>query len=509
VNGYLTISFACFTLSIILFVREKRLPSLIFLILGSAALFSYSALLDPFLNLWDERFHALVAKNMLNHPLKPTLYDDPVVPINYDRWDRYHIWLHKQPLFLWQIVASFKFLGVSEFTLRLPSVIQATLLTMIFFRIGKLLISWQTGFIAAFLFTTSNFMVALVSGRQPVDHNEIASLFFISCSIWTFLEYHRSGRLLFVLLTGLFAGLAFLNKWMIGLLIYFPWLIYVIFSKEKKIAGFHYIVAFIITCLVALPWQIFILHSYPGQAVKEYTDMSNHLLIPMDGHRGNWMYYFDKFPVLYYKIPFWIAVFGFIIMYFRIRERVLRITLISIPVVVYLIFSAAATKLETYPFIIASVVYVAIALTIAIFFDYLSSWISSRLVKSSIFAVLLLIIGWTNLDLPAIDRDHSLGKGDNEYYFKLANNKNIFMKLKDELPPGTVVFNVYGRHYVECMFYTGLTAYNFIPSYGQYSLMKRKNRRIAVFVPTGDPLPAYLSEDTDVIKLKNKIQGWD
>ena len=63
-------------------------------------MFLFSSLLDPFLNLWDERFHALVAKNLMNHPLMPTLYDDPVVSMAYDRWDRATIWLHKQPLFL-------------------------------------------------------------------------------------------------------------------------------------------------------------------------------------------------------------------------------------------------------------------------------------------------------------------------------------------------------------------------------------------------------------------------
>ena len=36
---------------------------------------------DPVVHDWDERFHALVAKNMIENPLKPTLYKSPVFAI--------------------------------------------------------------------------------------------------------------------------------------------------------------------------------------------------------------------------------------------------------------------------------------------------------------------------------------------------------------------------------------------------------------------------------------------
>jgi len=100
-----------FFLASLFFQTSKRYKlSFVFLGLTAFSLFSFAALLDPFLNIWDERFHALVAKNLIDHPLMPTLYDDPVVDMLYDRWDRWHIWLHKQPLFLWQIALSFSFL---------------------------------------------------------------------------------------------------------------------------------------------------------------------------------------------------------------------------------------------------------------------------------------------------------------------------------------------------------------------------------------------------------------
>lgn len=59
-------------------------------------------LIDPFLHPWDERFHALVARNMIDNPFVPILRVNPITT-NFDpnMWCCNHIWLHKQPLFMW------------------------------------------------------------------------------------------------------------------------------------------------------------------------------------------------------------------------------------------------------------------------------------------------------------------------------------------------------------------------------------------------------------------------
>jgi len=54
------------------------------------------------LTLWDEVFHAVVAQNLLKHPLKPTLIDVPYLPYQKIKWDDNHVWLHKPTLPLWQ-----------------------------------------------------------------------------------------------------------------------------------------------------------------------------------------------------------------------------------------------------------------------------------------------------------------------------------------------------------------------------------------------------------------------
>ena len=53
------------------------------ILLGAFALHLWVSM-DPYLHEWDERYHALVAKNLMPHPLKPTLYDNPVLLIPGD-----------------------------------------------------------------------------------------------------------------------------------------------------------------------------------------------------------------------------------------------------------------------------------------------------------------------------------------------------------------------------------------------------------------------------------------
>ncbi len=50
--------------SVVFLLRNQYRTAVILLILGAVGIYLFSALLDPFLNLWDERFHALVAKNL-------------------------------------------------------------------------------------------------------------------------------------------------------------------------------------------------------------------------------------------------------------------------------------------------------------------------------------------------------------------------------------------------------------------------------------------------------------
>ena len=78
---------------------------------------------DLYLHKWDEVFHALVAKNMLEDPLKPVLYKNPVLDFDYRDWTHNHVWLHKQPFPMWGMALSIALFGEHAPAVRLPSVL--------------------------------------------------------------------------------------------------------------------------------------------------------------------------------------------------------------------------------------------------------------------------------------------------------------------------------------------------------------------------------------------------
>jgi hypothetical protein len=107
----LLIAAVILVVSILFFNIGKTKISLLLLFVGSLVLGFFMANLDPFLILWDEQYHALVAKNLMQNPLVPKLYANPLLEYDYRNWTGNEIWLHKQPLFLWQIALSLKLLG--------------------------------------------------------------------------------------------------------------------------------------------------------------------------------------------------------------------------------------------------------------------------------------------------------------------------------------------------------------------------------------------------------------
>lgn len=116
--------------------QDKYKIAVMLLILSGLALRLYTSG-DFFLHAWDERYHALVAKHFIQHPLIPTLYENPILQYNYKDWLGNHIWLHKQPLPLWGMALSMWMFGVNVFALRLPSIILSTIGIWLTFSIGK------------------------------------------------------------------------------------------------------------------------------------------------------------------------------------------------------------------------------------------------------------------------------------------------------------------------------------------------------------------------------------
>jgi 4-amino-4-deoxy-L-arabinose transferase len=201
--------------------KDKYLVMLWVLITVGFFVRLYMAHVDPFLHIWDERFHALVARNMMGNPFVPVLRANPVFPADHTNWTQSHIWLHKQPLFMWQMAISMKIFGAAEYAVRYPSVIMGTLMIPMVYQVTKFISNdKRVSLITAGLFCFSNFHVELVGGMRSMDHNDLALEFYVLASIWSLVRYEKTKKKYWIVLIGLCSGAAILTKWLIGLFVF-------------------------------------------------------------------------------------------------------------------------------------------------------------------------------------------------------------------------------------------------------------------------------------------------
>ncbi len=264
------------SLSLYFFLREEIRWSLIVILILGIGLRVYCSL-DGRLNDWDERYHALVAKNMIEQPFKPMLYKNPVLPYDYKNWDSNHIWLHKQPLSLWLMSISISLFGTNVLAVRLVSIILSSLLILIIFGLGSTLFNKKVGLISAFLFAINGFVLEIGSGRASTDHVDLAFLFFITLAIWLSVIAAKRHSYLFAFLVGITIGLAILSKWLPALIVLPIWFLLAKYYRQT----YTYIlktllIIFGVALVISFPWQWYILHTFPIEANYEFAYNTRH-----------------------------------------------------------------------------------------------------------------------------------------------------------------------------------------------------------------------------------------
>jgi len=207
---------------------------------------------DFYLHEWDERFHALVAKHLLLHPIKPTLYEFTPFPYDYTKWSAGHIWLHKQPLPLWTIACSFKLFGINELALRLPSIVLTTIGIALTYSIARYFTDRKAAWFAAFLYCINGFLIELATGRVATDHTDTFFYFFVELSIFFAILYAQKKKTSFNILTGICLGAAILSKWLPALIVLPIWLLLVIDNKaQPKTVAFQFILLCVVVIVVS------------------------------------------------------------------------------------------------------------------------------------------------------------------------------------------------------------------------------------------------------------------
>jgi 4-amino-4-deoxy-L-arabinose transferase len=251
---------------------------------------SWSATLEDFPNLWDEQYHAAVAKSLINNPMEPRLLPNTGQELDYRDWTGNGVWLHKPPLFLWTLAGSLHLWGTTVWGLRFPSILLGSLSVLLVWALGRRFSNERAGFWGALWLAAGHFSLSLVAGRIPTDHNDVHFAFWVGLGLWTASGYmHRStyGRAAAV---GAAVGAAVLTKWLPGLWAGGVLGLWIFGSgRHRGTVGqrslAHGILAVCVATAVALPWNAYIRTVFPTEAAYESEYNARHLTEALEGHR--------------------------------------------------------------------------------------------------------------------------------------------------------------------------------------------------------------------------------
>jgi 4-amino-4-deoxy-L-arabinose transferase-like glycosyltransferase len=494
---------------------------------------------DLFLHTWDERYHALVAKHLIEHPIVPTLYDHPVLPYDYRDWRSNHVWLHKPPLALWLMAAGMRLLGPDEIAMRLPSLLLSALAIFLTYLIGAYLGGRRVGLLAAAFQAVNGYLLQLPGGRVAVDHVDNALIFFVELGIFFAVLQVRiadrgglpaegapsppssgaagagtSGRAsrtgwsfaLATLAIGVAAGLAVLSKWLPGLLPIPVWLALAWRRQPPRRIAAGLLAITAACAAVALPWQIYIREAFPLEAHWESAYNLHHLRVPIEGLGGSPLYYLVKMPrffgeLIYLPVAWFLLILA--VPAWRPREVIAgaeaappaapapadtsrganrRESLRLLPLATWLLlpyvaFSLAATKLGGYVMVAAPALFIVQASF------WLWLWDRRPRRRGIAFALRWAVL----LLLPLLQLRYTVER----MKMRPAYDRNPpWVRALRELPvrlgPGPVVLFHLDRP-LEAMFYTPYIAYEGLPTPREVERLTAAGYRVVVLDAAAAP----------------------
>ncbi len=444
---------------------------------------------DGYLNEWDERYHALVAKNMIDHPFTPMLYAHPVLPYDFKEWSANHIWVHKQPVPLWSMALAMKIFGVSEMALRLPSLLLTVMGIGITYLIGANLFDRKRGYLAAFLFAINGLIIEMTGGRAATDHIDVFFLFFVELAVLWSVLFARREQVIYNVLAGVAIGLAILCKWLPALIVLPVWLLLVLDAGRlsKRDVVKHFVVLCFTVFVVAYPWQWYIHHAFPQEAAWESKFNMMHITQGLEGHAQPFYFFIDKIRINYGELIY-LPLLWFGWMCIKDYRNYKRLAILIWFLVPFLFFSFAATKMQAYLLFTAPALFL---MTADFWFVLAAQYHRMRYPwLGKLVLVLLLALPFRYM----LERVKPFDNRD-----KNPAWVTDLKKLKNEPAGKNVVLLNYPRP-VEAMFYTGITTYPFIP--GRQQLDSLKQQGYILWVNDNGALEAQITADAAIRKIK-------
>jgi|688.fasta_scaffold00712_2 4-amino-4-deoxy-L-arabinose transferase-like glycosyltransferase len=395
---------------------------------------------DLYLHGWDERYHALVAKNMLDDPLKPTLYKNPLHHYDITDWTNNHIWLSKPPVGLFIISNSIRIFGQHEYAVRVPGIIASLLSVYIVYLIFSKVYNQKLGLISSFFFGIHGVLTDLASGR--VSSDAIETLFLLSINFGVYLIlFNDEGKKSYRthIKVGLITGISFLIKWQPALLILLLYMVDQLGQRNYKQAIQRIVVATISALVLPGVWILYASIKYPEEMAWMLKAMFNPLYGIVANNDSKWYSQISNFGVFFGYSSY------LIILYYALRKTVVfserRVFMLTWIIVPLTIFSFAEIKRGTYLIISAPAM---IGLTSAFLYE---NWFWLKLNISKFVS----IVSFVSIGMYSAGKLYLFSKDKPR-----TRDWSTEIKARSYLP-GSVIYDE--PHYIEVMFYHDVVAY--------------------------------------------------
>jgi|WetSurMetagenome_2_1015567.scaffolds.fasta_scaffold07713_3 4-amino-4-deoxy-L-arabinose transferase-like glycosyltransferase len=467
---------------------DNYAKAIFYVVLGGLVLRIFTSF-DMYLHPWDERFHALVAKNFIKHPFIPTLYDNPVLPYSMENWGANHIWVHKQPLPMWFMAASMSVFGINEIALRVPSIVLSAIGIYLTYYIFKRLFGEREALLAAFFYSISGFIIEITAARVPTDHIDLFFLFFIEFAIFFVVVYLKTGKRYINILIGISIGCAILCKWLPALIVIPIWLILIWKKDSFKDIIINLFLILFFTSLVFLPWQIYIRSAFPLEAAYENQQLFQRFFVALDGMGGGPLHYlYDVQQNI--NVFVYIPMIWFIYITIKKRKEEKYWSILIWFLIPYIFFSIVVTKMQGYVLFVVPSIFLMISLFFWNMVDNIKKIKYPVLIKILLAGILIYSVYY------CINRVKPFEVLDRNPIWALE-----LKKLNDKIPEKKVViFNI--ENYTEAMFYSDFVAYKILPTLRDVGDLK--NRGYSVYIYDTGNLPDSLSKNPDVKLLKQE-----
>ncbi len=469
--------------------KGRTKTSVVLLTVAAFILRCFAATLDPFLNQWDECFHALVAKRMLDDPFTPGLFVPGVLPTT-EAWTQAGLWLHKPPFFLWQISASLAVFGLEPWAVRIPSAMWLTALVPVVHRMGCLLADSRVGWFAALLTTCSYYLMELTAGAITTDHNDAVFIATVACSWWALLEHWNDGRLRWALLAGLFAGCAILTKVFVGAVVFLPWSLAILLWRERNAWRALVSGAGVAIGICAL-WFGTLAVRFPEALAAQFAFDTGHLGEVVEGHAGGADFHFNAIDTLMVPFTWWLVVPAYAWLVYRTERNVHRLFLGVLFVAIHLVFAWAHTKMPSFTMVLFPLYLIALGSALVAVTETL---IVEHYRKGLLFGV-VVALGVSFLNIEVIQHRHTLAsppKPHQQWRQQQIEALPVLEKLADRIKgvPKAVVYHVPALHHIQFMFATGVEATDQLPQAADVGRLRAGGYTVFA-IQDGEPLERF------------------